>query len=505
MRHLKAFASTNARKCRLWAPIWAVVALAAALSCLFPSLAYGDVGVVLDESMSKDMDRITGTGHSAVYLSRVCTDSPVKLRLCRPGEQGSVISTYMALGEDQRFEWNAVPLSVYLYGVDDERERPLFGSPKIKRFLERQYRAKHLSEYCTTRFCQTSNDAEWEQMVGANLVRGIYIFAANTTEEQDLKFISEFNSLPNVNHFNGVRRNCADFTRRIINSYFPHAVSPDYLNDFGITSPKAVARSFTHYALRHPETRFRVLHYAQLPGTIKRSSEVRKGTEQLFHSKLAVPMLLFAEHTLPVMAAFYVLTGRFNPERESEEYPTAAVTETSHEAQLARAANQRDRASQLESLADEERAEVVGTSAEWKLYRQAFKATLRDSVSSGAIPKHAHLNRVFKQLDAAATPVADASGALWLEMPGASGPVRVGLTASNVLAPDSDSTLADDLLLARVHQVLKSPKHGRETMLELKEDWTLLQSAVAANTVPHPSNALAASKTAADLSNSEAK
>ena len=83
--------------------------------------------------------------------------------------------------------------------------------------------------------------------------------------------------------------------------------------------------------------------------------------------------------------------------------------------------------------------------------------------------------------------------------------MRVGLTASNVLAPDSDSTLADDLLLARVQQVLKSPKHGRETMLELKEDWTLLQSAVAANTVPHPSNALAASKTAADLSNSEAK
>ena len=151
------------------------------------------------------------------------------------------------------------------------RDRPLFGSPKIKRFLEQQYREKHLGEYCTTRFCQTSDDAEWEQMVGANFVRGIYIFVAETSEQQDLKFISEFNSLPNVNHFNGVTRNCADFTRRVINSYFPHAVSPDYINDFGMTSPKAVARSFTHYALRHPEMHFRVLHYAQLPGTIKRS------------------------------------------------------------------------------------------------------------------------------------------------------------------------------------------------------------------------------------------
>lgn len=499
LRRLKAFASTKVRIRRLWAGICISLALAAVLSCLCCPLAHADVGVVLDESMGKDMDRITGTGHSAVYLSRVCTDSPVKLRLCRSGEQGSVISTYMALGEDQRFEWNAVPLSVYLYGVDDPRDRPLFGSPKIKRFLEQQYREKHLGEYCTTRFCQTSDDAEWEQMVGANFVRGIYIFVAETTEQQDLKFISEFNSLPNVNHFNGVTHNCADFTRRVINSYFPHAVSPDYINDFGMTSPKAVARSFTHYALRHPEMHFRVLHYAQLPGTIKRSREVRKGTEQLFHSKLVLPMLLFAEHTLPVMAAFYVFTGRFNPERESEEYPTAAVTDTSREARLALAESQRDRARQLESLAREERSEVVGTSAEWKLYRKAFRTLLSDNVTSGDIPNRRYLKRAFRQLDAVGTPVADPSGALWLEITAANGPVRLGLTASNVLAPGSDSRQANELLLARVGQELKSPKHGRETMLEFKQDWNLLQTAVAANPTPQPS-ALAVSKAAGTAS-----
>ncbi len=153
-----------------------------------------------------------------------------------------------------------------------------------------------------------------EQMVGVSLARSIYIFVAETTEQQDRKLIAEFNSLPNVNHFNGVTRNCADFTRHVINTYFPHATSPDYINDFGITSPKAIARSFTHYALRHPETHFRVLHFAQVPGTIKRSSEPRDGTEQLYHSKkLLVPMIIFAEHELPVVAASYLLTGRFNP------------------------------------------------------------------------------------------------------------------------------------------------------------------------------------------------
>src|SRR5208282_1262985 len=110
----------------------------------------------------------------------------------------------------------------------------------------------------------------------------------------------------------------------------------DYVNDFGMTSPKAIAHSFTRYALKHPDARFRVLHFAQLPGTVKRSSECRSGTEQLYHSKkLLVPMLLFADHELPVVAASYVLTGRFNPEHELQEHPSAEATEIDYQLRLA--------------------------------------------------------------------------------------------------------------------------------------------------------------------------
>ena len=103
----------------------------------------------------------------------------------------------------------------------------------------------------------------------------MYMFVVNTTVEQDLALIEQFNAEANENHFNGMTRNCADFTRRIINTYFPNATGPDYINDFGMTSPKAIARSFTRYAHRHPDSGFRVLHFAQVPGTIKRSSECR--------------------------------------------------------------------------------------------------------------------------------------------------------------------------------------------------------------------------------------
>ncbi len=478
MRRLNGFVLLKVLTRRALAAVSVSFVLAFVLHCLLCPRACADVGVVLDESLDSSVERITGSGHSAVYLSRICPDSPVKLRLCRPGEQGSVLSTYATLGEDQPFEWNAVPLSVYLYGVDDPRDRPLFGSPRIKRVLEDSYRDKYLSAYCTTRSCQTSHSAEWRDMVGASLSRGIYIFAVETTEEQDRKLIAEFNSLPNVNHFNGVRRNCADFTRHVINTYFPHATSPDYINDFGMTSPKAIARSFTRYALRHPEMHFRVLHYAQAPGTIKRSSEVRDGTEQLYHSKkLVVPMIIFAEHALPVIAASYLLTGRFNPEREAEEYPTTEITATDHQLRLARAENENERAAQLTALEREQRADVVGTPREWKRYRQAFDAAVDDAARRGIIPDRESLTGVFKRIEEAGTLLADPSGALWVEVPDANGSSRLGLSASNVLASDSDSRLADELLLARAGRVLKSPRHGRETMLEFQQDWALLQDA----------------------------
>ncbi len=47
-------------------------ALACLFACLICSRAYGDVGVVLDESLDTSVARITGSGHSAVYLSRIC-------------------------------------------------------------------------------------------------------------------------------------------------------------------------------------------------------------------------------------------------------------------------------------------------------------------------------------------------------------------------------------------------------------------------------------------------
>jgi hypothetical protein len=438
----------------------------------------GDVGVVLNDSLDTSVARITGSGHSAVYLSRICPASPVELRLCRPGEEGSVISNYTTLGEDQPFEWNIVPLNMFLYGVPDPKDRPLFASWPVKRVLEESYREKVLGGYCVTHSCETSGKAEWREMVGATAERTLYILIASTTLEQDLALIARFNSMPNVNHFNPMRRNCADFTKDVIDTYFPHAAHRDVLNDFGVTSPKAVARSFAHYAHRNPEIEYHVLHFAQLPGTIKRSSECRNGTEQLYRSKkFVVPAGVMSYPQLPLSAAgLYLLTGRFSPQREFEWHATERETELGDDVKLAEGDD--DARAKLKADEVQQRTEVVGSADEWKAFREKFESIADDAAQAGIIANRGALDHVFKKINAKGTPSLDDHGALWMSVKNANGTSSlVGLSASNVLAPGSDPRLAYTILLANVNDVLKSSARRRETMPEFKQTWALLERA----------------------------
>ena len=436
--------------------------------CLLAHLAIprasADVGVVLNESLDEDFDRISSTGHSAIYFSRICPESPVKLRLCRPGENGSVMSNYVNIGEDASYEWNIVPLNIYLFGVEDPRNRSLFASYKIKHLLEERYRQKYLSAFCTTESCISSQKSEWREMVAATMIRGVYIFTVDTTETQDLQLIAEFNTSVNKNHFNGVTRNCADFTKHIINAYFPHSAHADYLNDFGMTSPKAVARTFTHYGLHHPESNLRVMHFTQVPGVTKRSRTVRSGTEQLFHSgKLLVPMALISYYAVPVVATSYFTTAHFNAQKTFEHHPAAqsppAISSTANSGTP---------------------QEIAGTGAGWKRFRKSLDSLAAESAFDQDCKNP---NRFFKRLDAAGAPFIDADGAVWMDTSNDQNTARVGLSAGNVLAPDSDTALSYEFLLARSSHLLNGPERNRETILEFEQDWANLQRASAANSL----------------------
>jgi hypothetical protein len=446
------------------------------------------VGVVLSDSLDRGVARITGAGHSSVYFSRICPASPVELRLCSSEEEGSVISSYSNFGQDENFEWNIVPLSVYLYGVEDFEDRPLFGSAKIKNLMEENYRTTSLIPYCVAPACTTNHKGQWRAMVGAALNRTVYIFAVATTVEQDREFIAQFNARPNENRFNGITRNCADFARDVINTYFPKAIRSNYLNDFGMTSPKGISRSFVRYARENPDFQFRVLHFPQLPGTIKRSSAARAGTEQLFRSKkLLVPMLAIQAPATAASALTYFLTGRFNPQRELERFPSARAAKLEQQRRLAKSLKDSALAERLTAAKEQERSRVLGSSEEWDRYRETFGGIVDEAVRAGVLPERRTLKDTFKNLDQRGTPVLDQDGALWMEIREDGQISRVGLNAKSLLAADSDPQLSYQLILARIDDVLKSPSRNRPAMPTFTEDWALLEQSQALMGMPHVS------------------
>jgi hypothetical protein len=386
----------------------------------------------MNESTGKGISGITSAGHSAVYLSNICPASPVTLRLCEPGEQGSVVSNYTNLGESKPYEWNIVPLSVFLYGVESADDAPLYGNAEVLKLLRQHYRERHLADVCPVTTCGNPDaDAHWRDLVGGTFVRTVYLFRAKTSLAQDLQLIAEFNALPNENRYNGFTRNCADFARGLVNQYFPGAARPDHLNDFGMTSPKAISKSFSRYAEKRPELAFTAERFDQLPGPIKRSSPCRKGTEVSFRlKKWFVPLLAARSHELPLFIAAYALTGRFNPEAEVRRHP----------------------------------AEDVAPEVNWGAYKREFRKLLSSE------EEHFEAKTFFRELDREGRAELDESGRPVLELGGR----KVGLSRSNILAPGSDGELAYRIVLARIQSELSLPVSKREPIVNFETDWQLL-------------------------------
>src|SRR5688500_13869455 len=99
--------------------------------------ARADIGVIVHEPVSA-LGFFTRVGHAATYLSNICPDgSPIKMRLCRPGESGGVVIRSSALSENEDYDWAIVPFEEYMHGFGSLDLAPLFGTRTLQHALER--------------------------------------------------------------------------------------------------------------------------------------------------------------------------------------------------------------------------------------------------------------------------------------------------------------------------------------------------------------------------------
>ena len=290
-----------------------VFACMAALGC---GWARADAALLLEEPFG-DFGAMNPTGHAAVYLNRVCADTPTHLRPCREGEAGVVISRYHRI---DGYDWLAIPLIPYLYAVDDPSQIPATATPRLELKLRDIYRRNHLEELVPDDPVHEIPRGEWVELVGASYDRRIWGFEVSTTADQDATLIREFNERKNISHFNLFFNNCANFSEKVLNFYYPHSIHRNFIADAGIMTPKQAAKSLVKYSRRHPGTEMHTFVIPQVPGTIPRSRPVDGVVESLVKSKKYVlPLAVLHPIVAGSLVVAYLGDGRFHPD------PHAAV------------------------------------------------------------------------------------------------------------------------------------------------------------------------------------
>ncbi len=272
------------------------------------------------------------TGHAAVYLNHVCADTPTHLRLCETGEHGVVISRYHKI---DHMDWLAMPLIPYLYAVNRLQDVPTAMTLEQETALRESYWREHLQELAPGRPDGSPPEGEWIQLVGSSFDRRIHGFQIETTREQDERFIAIFNDRRNVGHFNLFFHNCADFSRVVLDTYFPGAIHRSMVADAGLMTPKQAAKSLVKYSHKHPEVKMTTFVIEQVPGTLPRSHHVDGVEESLVRSKkYIVPLVILTPHIAAAAVVGYLTEGRM---RLPKDAPVFEIDDAAPDAPVAAA------------------------------------------------------------------------------------------------------------------------------------------------------------------------
>lgn len=407
-------------------------------------VAHASATLLLEEPYGK-LGFFTATGHAAVYLSGVCAETPLVLRVCAPGELGAVISRYDGVSG---YDWVAIPLIPYLYAVEKPEDIPLFVDPKMVAFLRDQYRRKYLEQVAPDLATGAAPGGNWYELVGSAYDRASYAFEIETSTDQDQAFIQVYNAKSNHSHFRTVYRNCADFAKDVIDFYYPRALHRSVVADVGIATPKQMAKTMVKYSSRHPELAFSRYVIPQVPGSAARSTAVHGVVESFFTSKkYIVPSAVASPVFAGCVAAVYVGTEarHFDPSRNALVY-------------------------------NAERGLQPPIGAE---DRRSYELELNHLVAAEMLQMSpTHVEKTLARTMNNAAPGFDSDGRPVLRMRVGNEELDLGVAQSNLFGAGSSGQFAQQLLEARLQEELRRGNPPKVSEDDVEKDWTLLQKAM---------------------------
>ncbi len=256
--------------------------LALAALMLTAAAARGSVTVLVGEPFGS-FGTMLPSGHTTIYLDRVCADTPTHLHLCRPGEAAGVaLARYDHLGE---IDWVAIPILPFLYGTDDPSAMLPYATPATLEAVRESYRRAHLESVFPDEKARSKHYDEWVETLGMAYIRKTYGYRLDTTVAQDEAVIERLNAQVNRHRYHIHAVNCADFAANIVDMYYPGTVGAAGFVNFYLTSPKQVARDVSDLGRARPELEPAVFVIEQLPGSFRRSRPARFAAETLLKQK----------------------------------------------------------------------------------------------------------------------------------------------------------------------------------------------------------------------------
>ncbi len=439
MRGTLQFGQSAGRSALQSAARWVLVLL---LALGAVSRAHAGATLLLEEPYSYD-GAFAGTGHVAVYLSHVCSASPVILRPCAEGESGVVLSRYHGIAG---YDWVAIPLLPYLYAVERPEAIPLFSDAKVVAFLRDRYRREHLETLAADLPDGSPPPGNWYEMVGSAYDRTIYAFEIETSAQQDALLIAKFNREPNRERYQFIKRNCADFVREVIDFYYPHAVHRSVIGDLGVTTPKQIAKMLQKYSRKHPELESSEFVVTQVPGAVGRSKPVHGVLESVMAAKkYMLPLLALHPYVGGGLLAEYFGHRRFEPGKNDP------VMNSDGEVDVAM--TRADRVAFQNRLDEIRLTELPG---------EDFKEGKNREVKS------------WERVQAKARIELDPFQLPALEVEG-NDPTLVGLTRANVAGVFDSSEFAARLMEARLSEELRPAATRKTSRREVNEDLALFQ------------------------------
>ena len=253
----------------------------------------------------------TSSGHAALWLDRLCSEDHTHMRLCRPGETGSVLSRYPGL--NGRMDWLAMDPGPYFYAADTPEAIASTASDASLEHMQDAYRIRH-----QTTFPIDPGPSGWMQLTGEAYRRRITLIRVHSTPEQDQKLMNWLNDRSNVSHFNIFYANCADFIAAMLDVAYPGSVHRSILFDAGMMTPKQLESGLHRYAMHHPELGWEVSELPQVAG-IRRSGHIRGVTEAYLKSWwFLLPLDYLLPYELGAVTALGLLDHRYSARSERQ-------------------------------------------------------------------------------------------------------------------------------------------------------------------------------------------